>query len=52
MLYLEAAGQPIVVLNTATAAHDLLDKREYSERPHLVRRCHPPCVHVYLTLIR
>ncbi|KAF8972348.1 cytochrome P450 [Flammula alnicola] len=37
ILYLNAAGQSIVVLNSIEAANDLLDKRSsiYSNRPHL-----------------
>ncbi|KAJ3569370.1 hypothetical protein NP233_g5089 [Leucocoprinus birnbaumii] len=37
ILYLEAFGQPIVVLNSAKAGKDLLDRRSatYSSRPHM-----------------
>lgn len=39
IIYLEVVGQPLVILNSANAAKDLLDKRSsiYSDRPHLVR---------------
>jgi hypothetical protein len=38
IMYLSALGQPVVVLNTQKAAHDLLTKRSnvYSNRPRLV----------------
>ncbi|KZT11605.1 putative monooxygenase [Laetiporus sulphureus 93-53] len=38
IIYLEALGKPIVVLNSATAVYDLLDKRSsiYSDRPPLM----------------
>ncbi|KAJ7680690.1 cytochrome P450 [Mycena polygramma] len=38
VVYLEALGQPIVILGSLTAAHDLLNQRSaiYSSRPRLV----------------
>jgi hypothetical protein len=36
VIYLNAAGQPVVVLNSHKVAMDLLDRRAtiYSDRPH------------------
>ena len=38
MMYLNALGQPILVLNSLKAAFDLLDRRAniYSDRPNLI----------------
>ncbi|EGO19149.1 putative monooxygenase [Serpula lacrymans var. lacrymans S7.9] len=38
LIYLDALGQPMVVINSAKVARDLLDKRSsiYSDRPHLI----------------
>jgi len=37
-MYLNAAGQPLIVLNTLTAAADLLDRKSAitSDRPRLI----------------
>jgi hypothetical protein len=36
VVYLEAFGQPVIVLNSDKVAKDLLAKAIYSDRPHLV----------------
>jgi hypothetical protein len=37
-MYLDAAGQPAVVINSVKAAYDLLERRasNYSDRPRLI----------------
>jgi hypothetical protein len=37
-MYLDAAGQPAVVINSVKAAYDLLERRasNYSDRPQLI----------------
>ena len=37
-MYLDGAGQPIVVINTLQAASDLLDRQSLvtSDRPHII----------------
>jgi hypothetical protein len=42
-VYIQVLGQPIVILGSLTAAHDLLNKRStiYSSRPRLVS-----CIHM------
>ena len=41
MIYLELFRRPALVLNSLTAARDLLDKRsaKYSDRPRMVLMC-------------
>jgi len=41
LVYLNVAGQPIVVLNSHKVAGDLLDRRSriYSDRPHNIVGC-------------
>lgn len=37
LVYVDAIGQPILIVNSANVALDLMDKRStvYSDRPHL-----------------
>jgi len=41
LIYLNAAGQPIIVLNSQRVAADLLDRRAaiYSDRPRFIVAC-------------
>jgi hypothetical protein len=41
LIYLNAAGQPIIVLNSQRVAADLLDRRAaiYSDRPRYIVAC-------------
>lgn len=51
VFHLNAAGQPILVLNTVKATQDLFGKREFAERPHLVRRTSDIFHFHYLTFL-
>lgn len=49
ILYLNVLGRPIIVINSARVAHDLLDKRgaNYSSRPRFVLfEVYVPCPHI------
>ncbi|KZT07386.1 cytochrome P450 [Laetiporus sulphureus 93-53] len=41
IIHLDVLGRPVIIINSAEVARDLLDKRSsvYSDRPHLVMAC-------------
>jgi hypothetical protein len=54
LIYLNAAGQPIIVLNSQKVAADLLDRRAaiYSDRPSNIVACEIMCGGLLLPFAR